>query len=342
MDYKFIFKGRLDFGNKRGFDNVLNMYDWKVTNHFKKDVQFDEEELFDEEQFSASFPRSLVIHGSKKNFNANSNLLAYLSEFALSGQMEMWMINEGKTVEKYLLVEPKGDRGVINSFAKGRKLSVSEGKREEALAALDVAIQKYEKHAQAYERRAYVNTVLKKYHEAERDYTKSINIYAGAPDPYYGRALLYKIQEKFEEAVDDFDTAIKRSIPLQPIHWKSRRRKAEALIELGNFETAAKELRFFTMKKFDETNPNFKYLRKAFFDYGYCNYMLDKFKEASELFNTSLNYDEGKDAPATEELLYYRGMARHKAGLPDFRTDLKKAAKAGNKKAEKALADVKS
>lgn len=339
MDYKFIFKGRLDFGNKRSFDNVLNMYDWKVTNHYKKDVQFDEEELFDMEQFSASFPRSLVIHGTKKNFAANSDLLAYLSEFAISGQMEMWMIHE-RVVQEYRLVEPKGDRAAISNFTKGRNLSVSEGKGEEAIAALDNAIKKYEKHAQAYERRAHVNTILGKYHDAERDYTKSINIYAGAPDPYYGRGLLYKIQGLSEKAAEDFDTSIKRSIPLQPIHWKSRRRKAEALIELEQYSDAAKELRFFTMRKFEETNPNFKYLRRAYFDYGYCQYKLGEYKQANELFDKALDYKEGKDAPVTEELLYYRGMARHKAGLPDFASDLKKAAKAGNPKAKAALLEV--
>lgn len=336
MDYKFIFKGRLDFGNKRSFDNVLNMYDWKVTNHYKKDIQFDEEELFDLEQYSASFPRSLVIHGTKKNFFANSDLLAYLSEFAISGQMEMWMIEE-RAVKHYRLVEPKGDRAAINSFTKGRALSVSEGKGEEAIAALDIAIQKYEKHAQAYERRAFVNTMLEKYHEADRDYTKSINIYAGAPEPYYGRGLLNKIQSFTQKAVEDFDTSIKRSIPLQPIHWKSRRRKAEALIELNEYADAAKELKFFTIRKHAETDPNFKYLRKAHFDYGYCQYKLGEHEHANELFDKALTYAEGKDAPGAEELLYYRGMARHKAGLPDFEADLKKAAKAGNPKAKAAL-----
>lgn len=338
-DYKFIFKGRLDFGNKRSFDNVLNMYDWKVTNHYKKDVQFDEEQLFDEEQFSASFPRSLVIMGTKKNFNANSDLLAYLSEFAISGQMEMWMIHDRK-VQQYRLVEPKGDRAAINSFTKGRKLSISEGKSEEAIAALDIAIQKHGKHAQAYERRAHVNAMLKKYHEAERDYTKSINIYAGTPEPYYGRGMLFKIQNMTEKAVEDFDTSIKRSIPLQPIHWKSRRRKGESLIELEKYSDAAKELRFFTLRKYQEDDPNFKYLRKAYFDYGYCQYKLEKYKEANELFDTALSHKEGKDAPSNEELLYYRGMARHKAGLPDFESDLKKAAKAGNSKAVTALEEV--
>ncbi len=335
-ELKFIFKGRLDFGSKKSFDNVLNMYDWKVTNHYKKDVQLMAEDIFDEEQFCVVFPRSYVIHGTKKNFNANSSLLQYLSEFAITGQLEMWMI-EDREVIKYHLVEPTGDRAVISQFTKGRKLSVREGKGEEAMAALDLAIQKYERHAQAYERRAFVSTMLKKHHDAIRDYTKSINLYAGAPDPYYGRAIVHKIQENYQAAAADFDTSIKRSIPLQPIHWKSRRRKAESLMELNNFEDAAKELKFFNLRKFKETDPNFKYKRRALFDYGICQYEMGQYKDAAKLFDESLANPMAKFSPSDEELLYRRGMARHKAGLPDFESDLKKAAKAGIKEAKKAL-----
>lgn len=340
-ELKFIFKGHLDFGNKRSLDNVLNMYDWKIDNHYKKDVQFIKEDIFDEEQFCLSFPRSFVLRGTKKNFGANSSLLQYLSEFAITGQLEMWMIEERQVID-YKLVEPQGDRAAISSYTKGKLLSVSEGKTEEALAALNSAIQKYEKHAQAYERRAYVSTMLKKYHDAIRDYTKSINIYAGAPDPYYGRGLVHKIQENYQEAADDFDTSIKRSIPLQPIHWKSRRRKAECLMEIEKFSDASQELKFFTLRGFKEDNPNFKYRKKAFFDYGMCQYKLGNFKEAVDLFDKSFEIESGKYAPLDEELLYRRGMARHKAGLPDFAKDLKKAAKAGIKEAADALADAKS
>ncbi len=338
-DLKFIFKGRLDFGSKRSFDNVLNMYEWKVVNHYKKDVQLLAEEIFDEEQYCLSFPRSYVLHGTQKNFTANYHLLEYLSEFALWGQLEMWMI-ENREVKEYHLVEPTGDRVVINQYTKGKNLSFREGKSEEAMAALDIAIQKYEKHAQAYERRAYISTMLKKYHDAIRDYTKSIKIYAGAPDPYYGRAIVHKIENNFDKAAEDFDTSIKRSIPLQPIHWKSRRRKAECLMEINQFEDAAKELKFFNIRKHKEDDPNFKYKKKALFDYGICLYELGQFKDAAQKFNESLEITEGKDAPIDEELLYRRGLARHKAGLPDFEKDLKKAAKAGIKKAAEALEEA--
>ncbi len=338
-DLKFIFKGRLDFGSKRSLDNVLNMFDWKVTNHYKKDVQFTQEDIFVEEEFCICFPRSYVLRGTKKNFNANYKLLEYLSEFAITGQLEMWMIEDRQVIE-YHLVEPTGDRMVINSYTKGKKLSVREGSGKEAIAALDLAIAKYEKHAQAYERRAYVSTMLKKYHDAIRDYTKSINIYAGAPDPYYGRALVHKINEDYDKAAEDFDTSIKRSIPLQPIHWKSRRRKAECLMELGEFEDAATELKFFNLRKHKEDNPNFKYRKRAFFDHGICLFQIGQFKEAAQRFNESLAISEGKDAPLDEELLFRRGLARHKAGLPDFKNDLKKAAKAGIQEAAAVLEDV--
>lgn len=306
---------------------MLNMYDWKVANHYKKDVQITEE-LFDEERYCLSFPKSHVIRGLKKNFKGNYGLLKYLSEFAITGQVEMWMIAERKVVE-YHLIEPKGDRSAITQFTKGRKLAAKDDRKEEAIAALDLAIKKYENHAQAYERRAYVNTMLKKYHDAIRDYTKSINIYAGVPEPYYGRAYVHEVQENFEQAASDFDTAIKRSIPLQPIHWKSRRKKAECLMRLGETEEAAKELRFFTLRNFSEDNPNFAYRKKVYFDYGRCQYRLGNYKEAAKLFDTALSIKEGKRAPKREEILFHRGKARQQAKLPNFEGDLKIAAKAG-------------
>ncbi len=338
-DFKFIFKGRLDFGNKRSYDNVLNMYEWKMINHYKKDVHLDPEELFDENKFSLTFPRSHVSRGLSKNFKATYGLLKYLSDYALAGQVEMWKIKDREVVE-YHLIEPKSDRATVIQFSKGKRLADSEETHEEAMVALDAAIAKYEKHAQAYERRAFINTVLQKYHDAIRDYTKSINIYAGAPDPYYGRGMVQFKQDNFDAAVEDFDTAIKRSIPLQPVHWKARRRKAECLIELGILEEAGKELRFFTMRQFKPENPNFKYRKKAFYDYGRCLYAAENYNEATKVFDSAYNIESGKNAPSQEEILYYRGMSKHKAGKRDFKSDLKLAAKGGHKNAAEMLAEV--
>lgn len=344
MEYKFIFKGWLDFGNERSYENVLNMYEWKVTNHYKKDVQFTQEELFGEEEeegvHSVSFVRPKVMRGTEKNFVANSGLLAYLSQYAISGQMEMWMIqDETREVKKYRMVEPTGDRAAISNYTKGRELlsSIEDREPEGAARFLDAAIAKYEQHAQAYERRAFTNLLLEKYHDAERDYHKSINIYEGAPEPHYGLGVLHKIQDKYEAAVESFGTAVKRSIPLQPIHWKSRRRKSQSLIRLQKHEEAAKELRFICNRKFTTEDPNFKYLRRVFFDYGYCQFELGHFKEASKLFDTSLTHAEGKDAPTMEDILYYRGMAKMNAGMRGYKGDLKQAAEAGHPKAKLAL-----
>ncbi len=341
-EFKFILKGRFDFGSKRSFDNVLNMYEWKITNHYKKDVIIEQEELFNEEEMCLVFPRSYVTRGTKKNFNAITGLIQYLSDFAYTGQVEAWRINEAtREVEDYHFIEPTNDRAAVTQYERGRKLIEEDGKPEEAMAALDIAIQKYENHATAYERRAFISMKLKKYHDAIRDYTKSINLYAGNPAPYYGRGVVNKITEDYASAVEDFDTTIKRSIPLQPIHYAARRRKAESLMELENYEEASKELRFFTMRKFDEDNSNFKYRKQAYFNYGVCQYELGKYKEAVELLNKSLEIKEGQFAPSVEEVMYYRGMARHKGGFPDFKKDLKKAADGGNSKAALVLEDVK-
>ncbi|MGB1216601.1 MAG: tetratricopeptide repeat protein [Saprospiraceae bacterium] len=341
-EYKFILKGRFDFGSKRSFDNVLNMYEWKITNHYKKDVIIEQEELFNEEEMCLVFPRSYVTRGSLKNFNAITGLIQYLSDFAYTGQVETWRINETtREVEDYHFIEPTNDRAAVTQYEKGRKLAKEDDKTDEAMAALDIAIQKYENHATAYERRAFISMKLKKYHDAIRDYSKSIKLYAGNPDPYYGRAIVHKITEDYASAIEDFDTTIKRSIPLQPIHYAARRRKAESLMELENYDAASTELRFFTMRKFDENNSNFQYRKKAYFNYGVCQYELGKYKESVELLNKSLEIEKGKFAPSEEEIMYYRGMARHKGGFPHSKKDLKQAAAAGISNAALFLADVK-
>ncbi len=338
-DFKLIFKGRLDFGGKRSYDKVLNMYRWKLDNHYKKnDIHIPEEELFEEETVGISFVKPKVTYGTAKNYKSCKSLFAYLSGYAIAGYMELWNIHEGK-VKEYTLIEPTSDRAAALQFKRGRNLFAAANK-EEALAAFDEAILKYENHALAYERRGTINMQLKKYHDAIRDYTKSINIYAGLPDPYYGRGIVHFIKEDFEESVKDFDTAIKRSIPLQAVHWKARRRKAVCLMKLNIFDEAAKELRFFNNRKFEDGNPNLKYRKSTLFNYGICLSKLNEFDKAAEYFKQSLKEEGTLNVPEESEIMYQTGMSMQKAGISGFEKYLTKAAKGGHVKAADLLETV--
>ncbi len=97
----------------------------------------------------------------------------------------------------------------------------------EASEALSKAIEKYERHALAYERRGYVNYKLKNFNDALHDFSKSIRINPNNPEPYYGSGKVKMLKNDWDGAIQDFDQAIKRSLALQPLHWLARLKKGE-------------------------------------------------------------------------------------------------------------------
>ena len=160
MTYKTIFKGRLEFGNARSYDKVLKMYQHRVENYYKSDVLLVEEEIFDESSYSLIVPR-YITQGSKKSWKNTMSLVEYVAQFAVSGNFGGWMTEEGKILQ-HGIVEPKSERQAVQAFLRGRELSNAKGKETEAVEALTKAIEKYEGHAQAYERRGHVNLMLQK------------------------------------------------------------------------------------------------------------------------------------------------------------------------------------
>jgi Tfp pilus assembly protein PilF len=69
---------------------------------------------------------------------------------------------------------------------------------EEASIALSNAIEKYERHAAAFERRGYVNYKLKNFNDAHYDFSKSIAINPIAPEPFYGRGKIHMIKNEWQ------------------------------------------------------------------------------------------------------------------------------------------------
>ena len=69
----------------------------------------------------------------------------------------------------------------------------------------------------------YTYFKLKNYEDAIYDFTKSIDFSPSNPEPYFGRGNVEKLNENWENAINDFDLAVKTSFPLQPIYWQSRR-----------------------------------------------------------------------------------------------------------------------
>lgn len=338
MLYKVIFSGRLEFGNSRTYDRVYKMYEHRKENYYRSEILLDETEFFNEETLSLDIPR-FITHSSDKSWRNTINMLENVAQYAVAGDINGWMLNEGKIVKKSF-IEPESDKAAVQSYRKGRELLSEAGREDEAIAALNRAIEKFERHAMAYERRGYINFVLKNYDDAEYDYSKSINLNPNNPNPYFGRAYIKMKHKSWEEAIADFDCVLKRSIPHQVIYWKARRIKSECHLRLNQYKEAAFDLKLFTKRNFDEGNPNLMWLKKAYFDYGFALFQLEDYKEAINAFNQSLDFAEGKGNVSDAESLFYRGLALQKTGKKNFKSDIVSAAKKGHKKAAELLEEI--
>ena len=103
-------------------------------------------------------------------------------------------------------------------------------------------------------------------------------------DPYYGRALVKLTLEDENGTVSDLTAAIKNSIPLQIIHNKARKLKADLLIKKGAYDKAEMDLRFLALRKYDTSDPFFKHVPKIIYEYGNALVELNKNMEAIPVF----------------------------------------------------------
>jgi len=333
--YKTIFSGRLEFGSDKSFDTVLKMFQHRVENYYRSDILLDEEEIFDRESASLVVPR-FITQGSEKSWKNTYSVLQYVAQFAVSGNINGWMTEDGKILH-HGIVEPQSERATVQNFLKGRELAKEKGKETEAMAALSKAIEKYEKHAQAYEQRGHVNVLLENYSDAIRDFTKSIDFAPHNPESYFGRANVYVTKGEDKQAIKDLEMTVKSSIPLQSIYWKARKLKADLYIKSGDYVGALQDLKFYSGRKFKEDDPNKFWVRQMTFNYARSLFASENFLEAVEKFNTALEMDEKKDGLDRGNMLMHRGLAKQKAGKNGFLKDFKEAVSLGCTEAEQLL-----
>lgn len=335
MIYKAIFSGRLEFGSHRSFEKVLKMYQHRVENYYKSDILLNEEDIFVEETASLEVSR-FITQGTDRSWKNTINLLEYVAQYAVAGDLSAWMTDQGKILQ-HSIVEPCGDKMAVQAYLEGRKLIKESGKETEAKEALSRAIEKFERHARAYERRGYVNYLLRNYKDALYDYSKSIDIYPGHPEPYLGRAFVKLAQDDIKSAIGNLEKAIKHSIPLQPIYWKARRIKSDCHLKLGDFPAAVFDLKWFTQRQFTTDNPNYKWRKKSFFNYGKALFATEEYEQAVNAFNKALDIEEGRGNITSAEILLHRGLALQKAGQRGFKKDWKAAADQGSTRAAELL-----
>ena len=337
MFYKTIIQGRLEFATQKSYDKVLKMFEYRAENYHRNEMIFSSEEIFIADKLLLDIPR-FVGTSSEKHFKNTASLISYCAQFAISGSVRAWLIDEGN-VMYYEMMEPNSDKAAVQSFIKGRDLVKQIGKEQEAIKQLDKAIEKYDRHAMAYERRAKVNFYLKDYHNALRDYNKCIDIDATIPTAYYGKAKIYTIQEDWENAIKNYDITLKNTVALQPIYWKARRQKAYCHIQLKQWEKAAFDLKLFTKRPFDTDNPNYPWLKQAYYQYGMVLVELENYDEALASLDAAVNLP-AHSSVSDAELLRYRGIAKQKIGKNGFIKDLKDASDLGDKIATTLLKEL--
>jgi tetratricopeptide (TPR) repeat protein len=315
MTYKTIISGRLEFGNAKTFDKVSKMYQQRIETFYRTaELMFKGEDIFDASTTSLTIPR-LVVQATDKSWQNTLDLLDYVVQFAVAGDLRAWMTDNGKVIRE-ALIEPNSDKAAVRAYLAGRELIKKEGREKEAREALSSAIEKYERHALAYERRGYVNFVLKNYADALYDYTKSIDINPNNAAPYFGRAFVKMQQDDLVGAIADFEQAVKRSIPLQSIYWKSRRIKAECHLRLQEFEQAATELKLVVVRTFAKDDSNYKWRQKAWCDFGRALSAIGKHADAVQAFDQALKIEDALRPIAKEDLLQLRELAAQQLSKP--------------------------
>lgn len=267
LPLKLVFRGRLEFGSQRTYDMVLKHWNTRVENYFKANVLFKAEDVFSEEGYTLTVPQQTLM-STEKRWRSTTALLYEVAQYALAGNVGAWWVQNGKVLDQHL-IEPKTDKAVVSEYLRGREL-VQQGGMEQASEALTNAIEKYARHASAYERRGYVNYKLKNYNDAHYDFSKSIAIYAHNPEPFYGRGKVHMLKNEWESAIQDFQQTIDRSLAVQPIYWLARLRKGDCLFHAKRYAEAIPELKLYLQRSFSENDPNLRFRPKAEFLLAEC------------------------------------------------------------------------
>lgn len=332
---KLIFKGRLEFGSKRSYDMAMARWVSRLETYYKSDILFKLEQVFVEEEFALVLPQQTIM-SQEKPWRSTTNMLQEIAQFAMVGSIGAWCVDSGQLLE-WFNIEPISDKSAVVSYLQGRELIDQRDRYEEATAALSRAIDKYERHALAYERRGYVNYKLKNFNDALHDFDKSIAINPNNPEPHYGRGKVRMLKNEWETAANDFDQTIKRAIALQPIYWLARLKRGECLFHAKKFAEAIKEFRLFLQRNFAAGDPNLLRRRRALMLLGKALLEVNEPKEALQIIDQVLATETGAEWAPDNEAFLQRARAKRATGVAEYAADLETAAKLGSPEAARLL-----
>ncbi|MFT5834188.1 MAG: tetratricopeptide (TPR) repeat protein [Cognaticolwellia sp.] len=340
MSLKAVITGHLDFGLERSYEQALKMYRRRVETYYKDDILLEEELIFREDELSLVIGK-FNTNCSKRFWRNTYLLLDYVSQFAISGYLHIWLLEEG-IIKKEVFIEPRGDRSTVILYHEGNNL-MKEGKIEEAIVAFTKSLGKYPKNSSAYEKRGMMYQELNDLENARSDFESSLALYDGNARANFGLGKIALNDDRYQDAINYFEQSIKGSIPHQPIYWTCRYMKGDAHAILGEWGKAAQEYKFFCYRNFTADNPNFKYHRLAHLKWGKALMKLeDKGQDALKAFDDMLKIKSmDHDGLTVGEMRLWRGKARFQVGKKGFKEDWKEAAKAGYDEASTLLATYK-
>ena len=310
-EYRIIIAGQLEFGSERVFNQVVEQYTHRMENYYKNDILLKPEGFFKEEDLTLDVPRTVVV-GSERHWLNTLNLLERVVSFSMAGSLNLWRLSAGTILDHHIL-EPNSDRTTVQLFNKGRRLINQEDKEQEALSMMTKVVGRFARHAQAYERRGYVNLRLGNTEDAIYDYNKSLKINPSMPEGHYGRGLAYARQSDWEKAAADFDAVTKNSIPHQAIYWMAQVALGDAYLELGRPADALRVFNMFSKRKQRIASLD-RYDRRVNFTFGKLLAMGDRHGDAINAFQQALESAPDAKAPQEAKIRYQLGLSLQAGG----------------------------
>lgn len=299
-EYRIIIAGQLEFGNRKVFQQVLDQYTHRMENYYKADILLKPEAVFKEEELTFDVPRTVVV-GSEREWLNTVNLLERVVSFAMAGSLHLWRLGAGTMLDN-LLLEPNAERTTVQLFNQGRTLVDQTDKEQEALVKLTQVVDRFARHAQAYERRGFVNMSLGNLDDALYDYNKSLNIHANMPEAHYGRGLVYTRRDDWAAAAQDFEAVTRNSIPHQKIYWMAQVALGDCYLKLGKPADALRVYNMFSKRKQRIESLN-RYDRRVNYAFGQLLLASGRANDAVQAFQRALNAEADRKAPA-EHLIH--------------------------------------
>jgi tetratricopeptide (TPR) repeat protein len=338
MFYKLIIQGKFYFLNHTSYDKLVSVIQNRNQIYYKNEIVFKELEFLDYENFMISIPRYVGNH-TDKVWKNTVNLFENCAQFAVSGRVMMWKIEEGRILEEKE-IEPSGSRTAVLNFKRGKEFMNVGGKENEALEELNKSLETCNRNALAYERRAVVNLMLGNYPEAKEDFMKSLNVDNSIPESHLGLGRILLKEGNLLTSLMHLNFAIKTSIALQPLHWQARRAKAELHMRNEEWDEAEFELKLLVNRVFDRNDVNFSRRKQDLFNLGIVKYNQYLFDVALENFEKAMSMPYGKDKIPDKDKFYFLGMAKKNLGKSGYIHDLNKSAELGNEDAIYILEEI--